>query len=82
LAWKNSVEQMTDAPQPRAVYTTDAQSLRASADPAHNLRVVANQLAMRWLRIALDTLDDESVRRRYLRVVAQELAPIGMRIDE
>jgi hypothetical protein len=44
-------------------------------------REFANQLTMRWLRVALGTLDQDAVRKRYLHAVAQELAPIGMRIS-
>jgi hypothetical protein len=94
LATRVEVEELpqllaTLAPSMRLALACETEHLHAARAALSELdgmtdevRELANQLAMRWLRIAVDTLDDESVRRRYLRVVAQELAPIGLRIDE
>lgn len=41
-------------------------------------RTLADQLIARWLRLALATLEDGGVRERYLRALAQELAPLGV----
>ena len=45
------------------------------------VRDLANRLIMRWQRVALGTLEEETVRARYLHMLAQELAPIGMEVS-